>query len=59
MKKRIVRTVIAVAWLGSLYLAYGFGGSVRVEKTARMLAEAGIRPTHVLWHVDRRDDSLE
>ena len=26
MKKRIVRTVIAVAWLGSLYLAYGFGG---------------------------------
>ena len=26
MKKRIVRTVIAVAWPGSLYLAYGFGG---------------------------------
>ena len=25
MKKWIVRTVIAVAWLGSLYLAYGFG----------------------------------
>lgn len=28
---------------------------VRVEKTARMLAAAGIRPTHVLWHQGESD----
>ena len=144
MKKWIVGPVIAVAWLGSLYLAYGLGGMagmfmpdrvstaardryvtghevinfnphdgkcyqtqdpllgpdgrdgsvwgrlgdglvreglyrrvlivpigiggtqlapwapggelhVRVEKTARMLANVGIRPTHVLWHQGESD----
>ena len=28
---------------------------VRVEKTARMLANVGIRPTHVLWHQGESD----
>ena len=52
------RVLIAPFGIGGTQLApWAPGGElhVRVEKTARMLAEAGIRPTHVLWHQGESD----
>ena len=40
MKKWIVRTVIAVLWLGSLYLAYGFGGIAGIVQPDRVSTAA-------------------
>ena len=52
------RVLIAPFGIGGTEVArWAPGGDlhVRVEKTARMLADAGIRPTHVLWHQGESD----
>ena len=52
------RVLIVPIGIGGTQLApWAPGGElhVRVEKTARMLANVGIRPTHVLWHQGESD----
>lgn len=52
------RVLIVPIGIGGTELARWTPGGdlhLRVENTARMLAEAGIRPTHVLWHQGESD----
>lgn len=52
------RVLIAPFGIGGTELVRWTPGGdlhVRVEKTASMLADAGIRPTHVLWHQGESD----
>ncbi len=49
--------IVPIGIGGTLLAPWAAGGElhVRVENTARMLARAGIRPTHVLWHQGESD----